>query len=37
MDSLGNEIDFDGGVSDDVTDGSCIHSSSLNIRAELGY
>lgn len=37
MDSLGNEIDFDGGVSDDVTDGSSIHSSSLNIRAELGY
>ena len=34
MDSLGNEIDFDGVVGDDITDGSCIHSSSLNIRAE---
>lgn len=34
MDSLGSETDFDGVVGDDVTDGSCTHSSPLNIRAD---
>lgn len=29
MDPLGNEIGIDGGVGDDVIDGSCIHFSSL--------
>lgn len=34
MDPLGNEIGIDGGVGDDVIDGSCIHFSSLNIRTK---
>lgn len=34
MAPLGNEIGVDGGMGDDVTDGSCIHFSSLNIRTE---
>lgn len=34
MAPLGNEIGVDGGMGGDVTDGNCIHFSSLNIRTE---
>ena len=37
MGPLGNGIGVDGVMGDDGTGGSCISSSSLNSRTELGY
>lgn len=34
MGPLGNEIGVEGVMGDDGTDGSCVNSSSLNIRIE---